>query len=102
MKLQTFLPPKNLASISGTGRPGCIEILKEAINVNQSLYENHHVYPYTYKAGYKYRQGDYKADLVLGFFGRLSAMDLKGWQTSFNRFQYHLACKKTLGATLGP
>jgi len=32
-------------------------------NVNQSLYENHHVYPYTYKAGYKYRQGDYKGAL---------------------------------------
>jgi len=42
------------------GRPNCAEIYAEAISVNQKMYEDHHVYPYTYNAGFRYRQGDYK------------------------------------------
>ena len=41
-------------------RPGPQDILVEAITVNTAVYHDYHVYPYTYMAGYKYRQGDYK------------------------------------------
>merc|ERR1711874_74395 len=33
---------------------------EEAVKVNQKIYSSFHVYPHTYSAGYRYRQGDYK------------------------------------------
>ena len=41
------------------GRPHCRDMYAEAISVNQKTYQDHHVYPYTYNAGFRYRQGDY-------------------------------------------
>ena len=41
-------------------RPPCHEILDEAVNINKKAYSNHHVYPYTYIAGYRYRKKDFK------------------------------------------
>ena len=50
----------DLEEISPTpGRPSAEEILKEGIRVNQTLYKDQHVYPYTYLAGYYYRQKQY-------------------------------------------
>ena len=47
----------DLEEISPTAnRPGAEEILKEGIRVNQSIYKDQHVYPYTYLAGFYYRQ----------------------------------------------
>ncbi|XP_068730019.1 menin-like [Montipora capricornis] len=37
-------------------RPAAEEILKEGIRVNQSIYKDQHVYPYTYLGGFYYRQ----------------------------------------------
>ena len=31
------------------------EIFNEAIRLNKEVYNNHHVYPYTYRAGFYYR-----------------------------------------------
>lgn len=39
-------------------RPACKDILAKAETVNKNVYNNHHVYPYTYTGGFKYRQGD--------------------------------------------
>jgi len=41
------------------GRPHCRDLYAEAISVNQKTYQDHHVYPYTYNAGFRYRQGDF-------------------------------------------
>lgn len=41
-------------------RPACHEILDEALSVDRTTYSNHHVYPYTYVAGYRYRKKDFK------------------------------------------
>lgn len=41
------------------GRPSAEEILKEGIKVNQTLYKDQHIYPYTYLGGYYYRQKQY-------------------------------------------
>ena len=50
----------DLEEISPTpGHPSAEDILKEGIRVGQSLYKDYHVYPYTYLAGYYYRQKQY-------------------------------------------
>ena len=50
----------DLQEISLTpGRPSAEEILKEGIKVNQTLYRDQHIYPYTYLGGYYYRQKQY-------------------------------------------
>ena len=36
-------------------RPSCLQLYEEAIEINRKVYDNHHVYPYTYLAGYLYR-----------------------------------------------
>ena len=41
------------------GRPSCARLFEEAIEVNRRVYNNHHVYPYTYLAGYYYRTKEY-------------------------------------------
>ena len=41
------------------GRPHCLRLFEEAIEVNCRVYNNHHVYPYTYMAGYFYRSKEY-------------------------------------------
>lgn len=47
----------DLEEISPTAnRPGAEEILKEGIRVNQTIYKDQHVYPYTYLAGFYHRQ----------------------------------------------
>ncbi|XP_059095385.1 menin-like isoform X2 [Tigriopus californicus] len=57
----------NLADLeeieSSLGRPSCQQIFDQAIRVNRDVYANHHVYPYTYQAGYHYRLKQYKAAL---------------------------------------
>ena len=59
--------PANLGDceeISPTlGRPPCHKIFQEAISVNKIVYDNHHVYPYTYQAGYYYRTKQFKKAL---------------------------------------
>ena len=50
----------DLQEISPTpGCPSAEEIFKEGIRVNQTFYKDQHVYPYTYLAGYYYRQKQY-------------------------------------------
>ena len=44
---------------SSLGRPHCLRLFEEAIEVNGRVYNNHHVYPYTYLAGYFYRSKEY-------------------------------------------
>ena len=44
-------------------RPGCEEILKQAVDVNRKVYADYHVYPHTYMAGFKFRRGDHRAAL---------------------------------------
>jgi len=41
------------------GRPHCLHLFEEAIEVNCRVYNNHHVYPYTYMGGYFYRSKEY-------------------------------------------
>jgi len=54
----------DLEEISSTpGRPTSKDIFEEAVSVNQRVYGSFHVYPYTYSAGYRYRQGDFKGAL---------------------------------------
>jgi len=54
----------DLEEISATpGRPPSREIYNEAKAVNQKIYEDRHVYPYTYSAGFHYRQRDFKGAL---------------------------------------
>ena len=54
----------DLEEISSTpGRPASKDIFEEAVSVNQRVYGSFHVYPYTYSAGYRYRQGDFKGAL---------------------------------------
>lgn len=51
----------DLQEISPTpGRPPAEEILKEGIKVNQILYKDQHIYPYTYLGGFYYRQKQYR------------------------------------------
>ena len=38
-------------------------ILNEAIEANRTSYNNQHVYPYTYQAGFYYRIKDYEKAL---------------------------------------
>ena len=45
------------------GRVHCSRILDEAIDVARRHYDNRHVYPYTYQAGYFYRNRMYKEAL---------------------------------------
>merc|ERR1711963_1378953 len=45
------------------GRPPCLRLFEEAIDVNRRFYNNHHVYPYTYLAGYYYRTKEYNKAL---------------------------------------
>jgi len=55
----------DLEEISSTpGRPSSKDIFEEAVKVNQKIYNSFHVYPHTYSAGYRYRQGDYKGALA--------------------------------------
>ncbi|XP_039283982.1 menin [Nilaparvata lugens] len=42
------------------GRPACSTLFQEAILCARKLYNNQHVYPYTYQAGYFYRHNMYK------------------------------------------
>ena len=42
------------------GRPHCTKLYEEAIIVNKKLFDNHHVYPYTYQGGYFYRAKKFK------------------------------------------
>lgn len=54
----------DLEEISASlGRPPCATLFEEAIKVNRDVYANHHVYPYTYRAGYYYRTKKYKKAL---------------------------------------
>ena len=41
------------------GRPPCLRLFEEAIEVNRRVFNNHHVYPYTYLAGYYYRAKEF-------------------------------------------
>ena len=45
------------------GRPSCEALFAEAIAADKTVYSNHHVYPYTYQAGYYYRAKDYEKAL---------------------------------------
>lgn len=50
----------DLEEISPTvDRPPAEEILKEGIKVNQTVYKDQHIYPYTYLGGFYYRQKQY-------------------------------------------
>lgn len=42
------------------GRPPCSTLFQEAILCARKHYNNQHVYPYTYQAGYFYRHNMYK------------------------------------------
>ena len=54
----------DLEEVSATpGRPPSRDIYNEAVSVNQKIYEDYHVYPYTYSAGFHYRQRDFKGAL---------------------------------------
>jgi len=54
----------DLEEVSATpGRPPSRDIYNEAVTVNQKVYEDYHVYPYTYSAGFHYRQRDFKGAL---------------------------------------
>merc|ERR1719187_2012164 len=54
----------DLEEISGsTGRPASQELYDEAVEVARRDYGDQHVYPYTYLAGFHYRQRDFKAAL---------------------------------------
>ena len=54
----------DLEEVSATpGRPASTDLFTEAVAVNQNVYSDHHVYPYTYSAGFYYRQRDYKGAL---------------------------------------
>ena len=54
----------DLEEISGsTGRPASQELYHEAVEVARREYGDQHVYPYTYLAGFHYRQRDFKAAL---------------------------------------
>ena len=54
----------DLEEISGSlGRPACTKLFAEAIEVNRSCFGNQHVYPYTYQAGFYYRNKDFKKAL---------------------------------------
>ncbi len=48
---------------SSLGRPPCTRLFSEAIDVNRRVYANHHVYPYTYQAGFFYRDRQLKKAL---------------------------------------
>uniref|UniRef100_A0A1B6KSE4 Menin n=2 Tax=Cicadellinae TaxID=33370 RepID=A0A1B6KSE4_9HEMI len=51
----------DLEEISPTpGRPPCSSLFQEAIMSARKHYNNQHVYPYTYQAGYFYRHNMYK------------------------------------------
>ena len=62
-----FSASGNLADLEeiskSIGRPSCQEILNEAIDANRKNYNNQHVYPYTYQAGFYYRIKDYEKAL---------------------------------------
>jgi len=45
------------------GRSACLRLFQEAIDVNRRVYNNHHVYPYTYLAGYYYRAKEFSKAL---------------------------------------
>ena len=45
------------------GRPSSARLFEEAIEVNRRVYNDHHVYPYTYLAGYYYRMKEYNKAL---------------------------------------
>lgn len=45
------------------GRPSSQELYHEAVVAGQRQYGDHHIYPYTYLAGYHYRQHNYRAAL---------------------------------------
>lgn len=45
------------------GRPSSLRLFEEAIEVNRRVYNNHHVYPYTYLAGYYYRMKEFNKAL---------------------------------------
>jgi len=54
----------DLEEISATpGRPPSREIYEEAVAINKKVYQDNHVYPYTYSAGFHYRQRDFKGAL---------------------------------------
>ena len=40
-------------------RPPAEEVFNEAIRLNKEVYNNHHVYPHTYRAGFYYKQKNY-------------------------------------------
>lgn len=41
-------------------RPSCEQLYEESIKSASTYYKNHHVYPFTYKGGYYYRQEKYR------------------------------------------
>ncbi len=57
----------NLADLEeicpSVGRPSCARLFAEAIEASQKVYANHHVYPYTYQAGFFYRDRQLKKAL---------------------------------------
>lgn len=42
------------------GRPPPLELFQESVISAKKFYNDHHVYPYTYKGGFCYRNGRYK------------------------------------------
>jgi menin len=54
----------DLEEISATaGRKSCVDLFEEGIRSNKLHYNNMHVYPYTYYAGYLYRREEYREAL---------------------------------------
>ncbi len=45
------------------GRTTCLKLYEEAVAINQKVYNNHHVYPYTYLGGFFYRMKQYSEAL---------------------------------------
>lgn len=46
-----------------SSRKSPIELFYEAVDISKSIYADTHVYPYTYLAGYLYRNGRFKEAL---------------------------------------
>lgn len=45
------------------GRPSCLELFSQGVDVSRKYYNNQHVYPYTYQGGYYFRHKMYKEAL---------------------------------------
>lgn len=63
-KIDEYFVLGNLADLEEicptVGRPPCSTLFQEAIMSARKHYNNQHVYPYTYQAGYFYRHNMYK------------------------------------------